>query len=126
VSELWASIPSNEDTGGPWGRLVLLGSLCGKASSPEMATADYILRQETLVTPDHDLLPIVTKCLATVGRLTDLLQTLGLERKTKDVPDLDTYLVELEQEKQREAEAASVKAEEQVEEERTDGADERD
>ena len=92
----------------------------------EMATSDYILRQETLVTPEHDLLPVVTKYTALVGRLTDLLQTLGLERKAKDVPDLDAYLVELEQEKQREAEAASVKAEEQGEEERTDGADERD
>jgi hypothetical protein len=89
----------------------------------EMATADYILRQETLVTPEHNMVPIVTKYLATVGRLTDLLQTLGLDRKTKDVPDLDSYLVELEAEKRREAEATARVAEEQVAKGRADGAD---
>jgi len=52
---------------------------------------DYILRQQTLVV-DGELLPVVMQRQALVDSLARLLNTLGLKRVAKPVPDLGSYL----------------------------------
>ena len=57
------------------------------------AVGDYILRQETLVM-DGALLPVVMQHDRLVATLAGLLTTLGLGRRTAEVPDLHSYLKE--------------------------------
>jgi hypothetical protein len=119
----------------------LVRDLGGDVSTQQAAVIDLAVRTKLLLdsvdawllvqpklvnSRKKALFPAVRERQVLADALARYMGQLGLERKAKDVPDLQTYLVELEQEKQREAEAASVMAEEPVEEERTDGADEPD
>jgi hypothetical protein len=56
------------------------------------AVGEWILRQETLVRPDGDLLPAVVQQSALVANLARLLTALGLERRGKQAQSLGDYI----------------------------------
>ena len=63
-----------------------------KARIIAAAVGDWILRQESLVRPDGDLLPAVMQHSALVGNLARLLSALGLRRRSKKVQSLGDYI----------------------------------
>ena len=56
------------------------------------ALDDYLLRQPSLVTKKRQLLPVVLQRMQIAEGLARHLERLGLERRTKPVPDLARYL----------------------------------
>jgi hypothetical protein len=53
---------------------------------------DYIARQPSLVTKKRQVVPVVLQRMQIADSLARHLERLGLERKAKAVPDLQTYL----------------------------------
>jgi hypothetical protein len=67
----------------------------------------YVLQMASLVNKRHRTLwPVVRERAVQVALLQSLLRDLGLERKVKDVEDLDSYLRERAAEKEAEGSAA--------------------
>ena len=53
---------------------------------------DYLARQPSLVTKKRQLVPVVMQRMQIADSLAKNLERLGLERRTKPVPDLGAYL----------------------------------
>jgi hypothetical protein len=53
---------------------------------------DYIARQPSLVTKKRTVLPVVVQRMQIAEGLARNLERLGLERKVREVPDLEAYL----------------------------------